>query len=119
MLPPLTRSPPLSAGKPTSSAIQRTVWASISLATGESGQPPRFGLTAAASRSASAPMGAADDVMYPQKRGWPLKSEWSNEKPGGFCQELPRVAPACGHSAHRQEGANLGHPLARCNGPLR
>ena len=36
---------------------------SISDASGESSQPPTFGLTVAASRSASAPSGAADDVM--------------------------------------------------------
>jgi len=41
------------------------------------------------------------------------------EKPGGFGQELSRIAPARGHSARRQEGANLGRPLALSNGPLR
>ena len=63
MLPPLTNSPPQSAGKPRNSAIQRTVCASISVATGDSAQPPTFGLTAAASRSPSTPIGAADEVM--------------------------------------------------------
>ena len=41
------------------------------------------------------------------------------EQPGGFCQELPRIAAARGHSARRQEGANLGRPLAWSNAPLR
>jgi hypothetical protein len=36
---------------------------SISVAMGESAHAPQLGLTAAARRSASAPMGAADDVM--------------------------------------------------------
>ncbi len=36
MFPPLTRTPLLPAGIPTSSAIQRTVCASISVAIGES-----------------------------------------------------------------------------------
>jgi hypothetical protein len=36
---------------------------SISLAIGESIQAPQFGLTAEASRSPSAPSGAAEDVM--------------------------------------------------------
>ncbi len=63
MFPPLTSNPPHDVGYPTSSAIQRTVCASISDAMGDNCQPPTFGLTAAASRSASAPMGAGDDVM--------------------------------------------------------
>ena len=63
MLPPLTSSPSLPAGSPSSSAIQRTDWPSISEAIGESCQAPTFGFTAAASRSASAPIGAADEVM--------------------------------------------------------
>ena len=60
---------------PTRSATQRTVCASISDATGESSHPPTLGFTAAASRSASMPIGAADEVMYPMNRGWPLNSE--------------------------------------------
>ena len=62
MLPPLTRSPP-PAANPTSSASQRTVCPSISLARGDSSHPPTFGFTAEAKRSASAPSGAADEVM--------------------------------------------------------
>ena len=62
MFPPLTRRPP-PAGNPISSAIQRTVCASISVASGESPNEPTFGFTVAASRSASAPIGAADEVM--------------------------------------------------------
>ena len=50
-------------GMPSSSAIQRTHWPSISVAIGESCQAPTFGFTAAASRSASAPIGAAEEVM--------------------------------------------------------
>jgi hypothetical protein len=42
---------------------QRMVSFSISVAIGESAQAPQFGFTAAASISASAPTGAADDVM--------------------------------------------------------
>ena len=63
MLPPLTSSPPQSPDSPTSSATQRTVCASISDAIGESSHPPTLGFTVAASRSASAPIGAADEVM--------------------------------------------------------
>ncbi len=63
MFPPLTSSPPQSAGYPTSSAIHLTVSASISDAIGESSQPPTLGFTAAPSRSASIPIGAADEVM--------------------------------------------------------
>jgi hypothetical protein len=58
MLPPETRIPP--SGIAMSSAIQRTVCASISVATGASEKAPRFGFTAAARRSASAPIRAAD-----------------------------------------------------------
>ena len=46
MLPPLTRSPPQSAGYPISSAIHRTVCDSISVAAGDSVQAPTFGLSA-------------------------------------------------------------------------
>jgi hypothetical protein len=46
-----------------SSAIQRTGCASISVASGESVNGPRFWLTAPASRSPSAPIGAGLDVM--------------------------------------------------------
>ena len=63
MFPPLTRSPSVAGGIPRSSAIQRTHWPSISEAIGESCQPPTFGFTAEARRSASAPIGAAEDVM--------------------------------------------------------
>ena len=42
---------------------QRIVSFSISVATGERAHAPQFGFTAAASMSASAPIGAADDVM--------------------------------------------------------
>ena len=69
MFPPLTMIPPLGVGKPMKSASQRTVCASISVATGASRQAPTLGLTAAASRSPSIPMGAGDAVMYPKKRG--------------------------------------------------
>src|SRR3990172_251846 len=61
-----------------SSAIQRIVCASISLATGESTQAPTFGLTADAMRSPSMPSGAGEEVMYPQNLGWPLNSDSSN-----------------------------------------
>jgi len=46
-----------------SSAIQRTLWASISLASGESVHAPTLGFTAAANSSAKMPIGAAEDVM--------------------------------------------------------
>ncbi len=63
MLPPLTSTPSPPAGNPMSSAIQRTVCASISVASGESVNDPMFWLIAAASRSPSAPIGAGLDVM--------------------------------------------------------
>ena len=46
-----------------SSAIHRTVCASISVAAGDSVHAPTFGFTAAASKSASIPMGAGEAVM--------------------------------------------------------
>ncbi len=62
--PPLTMSPPAPrAGNPISSAIQRTVWASISVAAGERIEAPALGFTAAARRSPRAPIGAAEAVM--------------------------------------------------------
>jgi hypothetical protein len=70
--PPLTSTPSPPAGKPTSSAIHRTVCSSISLAIGERLQPPTFWFTAEARRSPSIPSGAAPAVMYPKKRGWAL-----------------------------------------------
>jgi hypothetical protein len=63
MLPPLTNSPPQSAGYPISSAIQRTAWDSISVAIGDSVQAPTFALTDAASNSARMPIGAGDEVI--------------------------------------------------------
>jgi hypothetical protein len=63
MLPPLTSRPPQSSGNPISSAIQRTVCDSISVAIGASFQAPVFALIAAASRSPSMPMGAGLEVM--------------------------------------------------------
>jgi len=63
MFPPLTRMPPVPAGSPSSSAIQRTDCSSMSVPIGESPNDPQFGLTVAVSRSANAPRGAADEVM--------------------------------------------------------
>ncbi len=63
MLPPLESSPPPVDGKPISSAIQRTVCASISVAAGASVHAPTLGFTAAARKSASMPIGAGDAVM--------------------------------------------------------
>jgi hypothetical protein len=60
-LPPLTSSP--HDLQPISSAIHRTVCASISVASGERIHPPQFGFTAAASRSPSTPIGAGGAVM--------------------------------------------------------
>ena len=77
MFPPLTSNPPHVAGNPIRSAIHVTVCASISVATGDSVRAPTFGLTAAASRSPSIPIGEALDVMYPKNRGCPLNSDWS------------------------------------------
>jgi hypothetical protein len=55
--------PAPSAGNPISSAIQRTVCASISVAIGDRRHAPTFWLTPDASRSPSAPIGAGLDVM--------------------------------------------------------
>ena len=63
MLPPLTSRPPHAAGKPISSAIQRTVCASISVAAGDRTHAPTFGFSAAASRSPRMPIGAGGAVM--------------------------------------------------------
>ena len=63
MLPPLTRTPEPVVGYPMSSAIQRIVCVSISVPAGDSIHPPTLGLTAAASNSASMPIGAGEDVM--------------------------------------------------------
>jgi hypothetical protein len=62
-LPPLTMMPPESLGNPISSATHRTVCRSISVATGDNAHAPQFALSDAASMSASAPIGDADDVM--------------------------------------------------------
>ncbi len=63
MLPPLTISPPQVDGKPISSAIQRTVWASTSVAAGDRTRAPAFAFSADASRSPRMPIGAGDAVM--------------------------------------------------------
>ena len=62
-LPPLVNRPPQSAGYPSRSAIQRTAWSSISVAIGDDGHDTTLGLTAPASRSPSAPSGAAEPMM--------------------------------------------------------
>src|SRR5262245_49232272 len=59
-------------------AIHRTVWHSISVAAGESIHAPTFGFTAAARKSPRIPIGAGGAVMYPKKRGCPLRSECAN-----------------------------------------
>ena len=63
MFPPLTSRPSPDAGNPISSAIQRVVWASISVAIGARVNAPTFWLIADASRSARMPIGAGLDVM--------------------------------------------------------
>ena len=63
MLPPLTTMPSHLPGKLMNSVSQRIDSFSISVAMGDNAQAPQLGLTAAARRSASAPIGAADDVM--------------------------------------------------------
>src|SRR5678815_5621876 len=63
MLPPLTSSAPASRGNPISSAIQRMVCASISVAIGDNRQAPTLALMAEASRSPSAPIGALGDLL--------------------------------------------------------
>src|SRR5215472_10804855 len=61
-----------------SEAIHRTVCDSISVAAGESIHAPTFGFTAEARKSPRIPIGAGAAVMYPKKRGCPLKSECAN-----------------------------------------
>src|SRR5687767_6277852 len=65
---PLRRGKPDSAALPSpeypiSSAIHRTVCASISVAIGDRFHDPQFWLTALARKSPSAPIGAGLDVM--------------------------------------------------------
>jgi hypothetical protein len=45
------------------SAIHLMVWASISLAAGDSNHAPTFGFTAAPRKSPSIPIGAGDEVI--------------------------------------------------------
>ncbi len=47
--------PPAEGGKPKRPASHRTSWSSTSVAAGDSIQPPLFGLSPEASRSAMAP----------------------------------------------------------------
>jgi hypothetical protein len=63
MLPPLTSSPPQSAGNPISSAIHRTACPSISVASGDSFHAPTFWFRAAARKSPNMPIGAGLEVM--------------------------------------------------------
>src|SRR5207237_9795513 len=79
MLPPLTTMPSHLPGSPMNCDSQRMHSFSTSVAIGDSAHAPQFGFTAAASRSASAPTGAPDEVIYPQKRGLPLCVECSKK----------------------------------------
>ncbi len=86
-----------------SSAIQRTVCDSISVAAGESVHAPTFGFTAAASRSPSIPIGAGAAVMYPKKRGCALNREWPNSSRAVSIQQGPRVHAGVGERAREAE----------------
>ena len=96
MLPPLTRIPSHLPGSPMNSESQRMHSFSISVAIGDSAQAPQFGFTAAASSSASAPTGAADDVMYPQNRGLPLWVDCSKKVFLNFSITGPMSVPFSG-----------------------
>ncbi len=61
--------PPAPRGYPIISEIQRTVWSSISVATGERTQAPTLGLTAEARKSESIPIGEGEEVMKPKNLG--------------------------------------------------
>jgi hypothetical protein len=67
-VPPLTSRPLLSAGKPSSSAIQRITWRSTSA--GDWSKPARCGFIPEASMSASIASGVPVPMTQPQNRGW-------------------------------------------------
>jgi len=65
-------------------------------------------------------MGAAEEVMYPQKRGWPLKREWAKSRSAALPSSGAGSAPFFGRvrvalSASRMvAGDSAG--LTRCCG---
>ena len=69
--PPVVISPPEPSGSPNRRANSRIRCSSSSLAAGESTQPPQFGLSPAASRSAAAPGTVPAPEMYAMNPGWP------------------------------------------------
>jgi len=68
---------------------------------------PTLGFTAAASRSPNAPIGAAEDVMYPQKRGCPLKSECSISKSAAASSNRAGSAPRCGNERSASSASRI------------
>src|SRR5437762_1382365 len=53
---------------------------SISVAIGESTKAPQLLLITEAIRSPSIPIGAGDEVIYPQNRGWPFNRLFSKSR---------------------------------------
>src|SRR6476661_2748814 len=80
IFPPLTNKPPYDGETPMNSASHRTVCFSTAVAIGLKTFAPTFGLTAAANKSANAPMGVGEEVMYPKNFGCPFSNEWLSNK---------------------------------------
>ena len=105
MLPPLTSSPPQPAGYPMSSAIHRTVCASISVASGESLHAPTLRLIAAASRSPSDPdrRRARRDVTEEPRMA--VEERMLEQQAGDFSEHLCRSLAGVGKHAFALERA--------------
>jgi hypothetical protein len=118
-LPPLTRSPPQLVGYPTSSATQRTV-CRLDLRRHRRQLPAAdIGFTAAASRSASMPIGAADDGDVSHEAGVTIAQRVAEEKVGGLVHQAlrrPFILRKRGASDQRTE---LGRRLAGVSGSVR
>ena len=97
-----------------SSAIQRTVCASISVAAGDSVQAPQFGLTAAASRSAEHAdrRGRRRDVA--QEARVPVEQRMVEQQPRGLVQQRSGRAAVLGQrTVERERGADARRRRAR------
>ena len=88
IVPPETKSPPAVASSPISSASQRMVWFSITVAACAARQPPGFGLSPVASASASVPTWVPPPFTQPKKRGLP----WIEELGRIFHSQSARIA---------------------------
>ena len=119
MFPPLTNSPPQSAGYFNISAIHRMVCPSISLAIGDSSHAPQFGFAAAAEQLAQHPDRRSRRSNVSPEPRMRIEQRVIEHQLRGALNQIARIRSALWQSAPSIEGfANRRRRFAPCHRPL-